>query len=160
MYIPDSSLDRALLYQGDLIKDFPFLILKKETFSGKFDSHEEVRLEVPAKLNTIMVLSQTCDVQNRENVLVCPVYEIQGFGFNKDEVESIKKRRTGYWFYLPKLEGILEDSVADFQTVYYVPKDFLNSCKLSKFVTLSDWGRHHLCWALSNYFGRPIENKD
>ena len=159
MYVPVSSLDLTLLYQGDLIKDFPFLIFKKETLSGKFDSAEEVKLEVPAKLNTVIVLSQTCDVQNRENILVCPVYEMQVFSFNRDEIESIKKRKTGYWFYLPKLEGTIEDSVADFQTIYYVPRDFLESYKSKKFLALSDWGRHHLGWALSNYFGRPIEEK-
>jgi hypothetical protein len=24
---------------------------------------------------------------------------------------------------------------------------------------LSDWGRHHLGWALGDFFGRPIESK-
>lgn len=160
MYVQAKDLNYEFLYQGDLIKDFPFLIFEKDTLIGKFETDIETKLEVRARLGLIMIISQTCDIQHRENVIVCPVYKMQDFSFNKDEAESIRKRKTGYWFYLPKLENILDESIADFQTIYYVPRDFLNQSKLNKIITLTDWGRHHLGWALSNHFGRPIESKD
>ena len=159
MYVLGKELDYEIIYQGDLIKDFPFLIFDNKTLTKGFENNVETKLEIKAKLGLIMVLSQTCDIQQRENIIVCPVYKMQDFDFNKEETESIKKRKTGYWFYLPRQAIGIDESIADFQTIYYVPKDLLNQYKSNKILTLTDWGRHHLDWALSNYFGRPIESK-
>jgi hypothetical protein len=160
MYVQSKDLNQEVFYQGDLIKSFPFLILDKEIKPSDLGEDGEGKIEIKAKLGLVMVLSQTCDVQRRENIIVCPVYRLQDFSFKKDEVESIKKRKTGYWFYLPKLDGIIEESIADFQTIYYVSRGTLDVYKQNKISTLTDWGRHHLGYALSNYFGRPIESKD
>lgn len=160
MYVQEKDLNYDFLYQGDLIKDFPFFIFDEDILNGKFGTDNEAKLEVRAKLGLIMILSQTCDIEHRKNVIVCPVYEMRNFSFNKDETESIKERRTGYWFYLPKLENIIDESVADFQTIYYVPRDLLDQNKKNKILTLTDWGRHHLGWALGSYFGRPVKSRD
>jgi len=160
MYVQATDLNQDVFYQGDLVKDFPFFIFDKETELANFKDNSEAKLGVKAKLNLIMVLSQTCDVQRRKNAIVCPVYKMGDFSFSKNESESIKKRKTGYWFYLPKLDGIIEESIADFQTIYYVPRELLEKYKNNKVITLSDWGRHHLGWALGGYFGRPVESKE
>lgn len=160
MYVQATDLNQDIFYQGDLVKDFPFFIFDKDTSLAGFEKNPEAKLEVKAKLSLVMVLSQTCDVQRRKNAIVCPVYKIQNFSFSKDDSEKIKKRKTSYWFYLPKLDGIIEESIADFQTIYYVPRELLESHKRNKIITLSDWGRHHLGWALGGYFGRPIESKE
>lgn len=160
MYVQANDLNQDTFYQGDLVKDFPFLIFDKEISLDNLAVTAEAKLEIKAKLNLAMILSQTCDVQNRKNVIVCPVYKMQEFDFKKEEVNSIKKRKTGYWFYLPKLDGVIDESIADFQTIYYIPREVLDKYKRNKIVTLSDWGRHHLGWALSGYFGRPIESKE
>src|SRR3989344_4717785 len=144
MYVQDSDLNKEVFYQGDLIEKFPFLILNKEILPSELNSDGEKKLEVTAKLSLIMVLSQTCDVQNRENVIICPVYSVEDKEFTRSEFDSIKKRKTGYWFYLPELEGIVKESVADFQNIYYIPRSMLNKYKERKITSLSDWGRHHL----------------
>lgn len=160
MYVRASELSHDIFYQGDLVKNFPFFIFDQEISPEVFGAGTETKLEVKAKLSLVMILSQTCDLQRRPNIIVCPVYRMQDFSFNKSEIDAIKKRKTSYWFYLPQVDGILEESIADFQTIYYVPRTLLEQHKSNKVMTLTDWGRHHLGWALSYYFGRPIENKN
>ena len=159
MYVEKNELSTEILYQGDLIKDFPFLIFDKEEPIENFTQDGETKLNINAKLSLVMILSQTCDVQRRKNIIICPVYKVKDFEFSKDELIKIKKRRTGYWFYLPEIEGVLEESIADFQTIFYASRKLIENYKSNKIATLSDWGRHHLGWALSGYFGRPIESK-
>jgi hypothetical protein len=179
MYVKRQDLNFDILYQGDVVKDFPFFIfednlkilknLKKpnvydtaKTNEGTFDKGEELVM-IKAKLNNIIILSQTCDIQERENIIIAPVYSIkslEGSGvLTGGRLGLIRKRKINYWFYLPKLEKAIEDSLTDFQTIYYIPRTFLEKYKNNKILTMSDWGRHHLGWALSNYFGRPIEDK-
>lgn len=79
MYVQATDLNQEIFYQGDLVKDFPFLIFDKETQLDNFTSATEAKLEVKAKLNLVMILSQTCDVQNRKNVIVCPVFKTQNW---------------------------------------------------------------------------------
>lgn len=179
MYLDPEDLKYDILYQGDVLKNFPFFIFQnnlsglkqssasREIFQLKekeiFKDGEAI-LVVKSKLSHIIILSQTCDIQDRTHVIVAPIYSIKNFedeGILKDgKVGLIKERKINYWFYLPKLEGILEDSFADFQTIYYVPREMLESYKKNKILALSDWGRHHLGWALSNYFCRPIKDKN
>jgi len=159
MYVQTTELNYEIFYQGDLIKDFPFFIFDEHINLENVISKTEAKIEINAKLNTIIILSQTCDIQRRKNAIICPVYKMDEFSFNSDDTDSIKKRKTGYWFYLPPLDGVIEESIADFQTIYYVPRAVIDNYKKNKIVTMSDWGRHHLSWALNNYFGRPVENK-
>lgn len=64
------------------------------------------------------------------------------------------------WFYLPGKNGAIAESFVDFQKIHYFPKELLIGEYLEKrVVALSDWGRHLLGWALSDYFARPIEDK-
>lgn len=178
MYAKAKDLNFDILYQGDVLKDFPFFIfqdsfrgLKQAERRGVFELKEretfesgEAILAISSRLNRVIILSQTCDVQERENIIIAPIYSIKLFedsGILKDgKAGLIRKRMINYWFYLPNLEGVLEDSFADFQTMYYVPRKILENHKRSKLLTLSDWGRHHLGWALSSYFGRPIQDKN
>lgn len=160
MYVPTEAINRDIFYQGDLIRDFPFLIYDKDLLDVSLEKDSEVNIEIKIKPNLAMMLSQTCDIQRRANILACPVYRMCDFSFKKDEAESIRKRRVGYWFYLPKLNGVIEESIADFQTIYHTPRSLLEKHKENKIITLTDWGRHHLGWSLAYYFGRPIESKE
>lgn len=178
MYIRPEDLNFDIMYQGDVLKNFPFFIfqndlrgLKQSDKKGVFELKEqetfengEAVLAISSKLNYIIILSQTCDLQERENVIIAPVYSIKEYEDNGTlkggKAGLIKKRKINYWFYLPEIEGVFEGSFADFQTMYYVPRKILENYKKNKILTLSDWGRHHLGWALSNYFGRPIEDKN
>jgi hypothetical protein len=158
MYVPATELDTETVFQGDLLEGFPFLIIDTIP-SSAFQSGSEAKIELRAKLNTVMVLSQTCDIQRRKNVLVCPVSRVVDNEFNNDDLAKLKKRKQYYWFYLPELPDVISESFADFQTIYYVPRSLVEEAKARKIVSLSDWGRHHLGWALSAYLGRPIENR-
>jgi hypothetical protein len=178
MYVRPEDLNFDIMYQGDVLKDFPFFIfqedlrgLKQSEKKGFYEVKEketfednEAILAVNSKLNHVIILSQTCDLQERENVIIAPIYSIREFEDNGvltgGKSGLIKKRKINYWFYLPEVEGLLGSSFADFQTMHYVPKKMLENYKKNKILTLSDWGRHHLGWALSNYFGRPIEDKN
>lgn len=155
MYAAEVSSD---LFQGDIVNDFPFVILK-DVAAGEFNEQGEAEFPLKAKLSRVILLSQTCDLQQRQYVIVCPVYPLASVSLNSNNVTLVKKRRMYQWFYLPKVDGVIEDSLADFQSIYYVPQTLVNQYKEKRLLSLSDWGRHHLGWALSAYFGRPIESK-
>ena len=80
-------------------------------------------------------------------------------GIKTDTLSSIKLRKTNYWFYLPALEGVVEDSVVDLQQIRSFPRETIESLKRTKIISLSDWGRHHLAWAIVNFFGRPTQDR-
>jgi len=177
MYANTTDLNFDILYQGDILKNFPFFIfpekfkfLTKSNDENKFiletsqkTVHGEQPIMITVKLTSAILLSQTCDIQQRENIVVAPVYTIETFKesgiLSDNKVDLVKKRRYGYLFYLPKLDGVIDDSIVYLQTIHYLPKNCVLSYKNNKIATMSDWGRHHLAWALSNYFGRPIEEK-
>jgi len=171
MYANQDSIEKNTLYQGDIITDFPFFIfqggqLVQKNQSGFFEkkngnSDEEENLYIIAsKKQSIMILSQTCDIQRRENVIICPVYKLQDLidkgAINTKQAESLRGRKIYYNFYLPEL-GSFPESIADFQTMIYVPRENLTPYIPNRGVSLDHLGRHHLAWALTNYFGRPIE---
>jgi len=176
MYVLGNETDTNNLYQGDIIKDFPFFFIK-EDFSvyqagstTKIDSLkiDEIPAEagalVPYKISRVIILSHTCDAQRREQVIIAPIHKIKDYEnegiLNKNKIDSIKKRKIFYWFYLPAVESLLDESLVDFQSIMYIPRIFLERFKSKKMLSMSDWGRHHLGWALNNYFGRPIEDKE
>lgn len=177
MYLPKGELRFDILYQGDVLSNFPFFIIPekiKVLDKNKNDNsfvikdnnvleNEEQLVAITAKFMNVMILSQTCDVKYRENIIIAPVYTLQMFQdsgiLTVNKIESVRKRKYYWLFYLPKSENVIEDSVVYFQAAHYLPKNFVNNYKNNKIASLSDWGRHHLGWALSNYFGRPIEDK-
>jgi len=171
MYANPESIDQGILYQGDIIADFPFFIFQdsypvQKNHDGFFEKtdnitkNEENLFVTVAKKQNVMILSQTCDVQRRENVIICPVYELANLIADKaitvGQAESIRSRKIYYNFYLPEL-GIFSESIADFQTMIYVPREQITKYIKNRVISIDHLGRHHLAWALTNYFGRPIE---
>lgn len=169
MYADPASVANTTFYQGDIVTDFPFYlfdggqpITKNE--AGHFEIDNSVRddnrslFAVEAKKQTVMLLSQTCDIQRRSNVIVCPVYNLQEFLtdniINADRAKSLRDRQIYYWFYLPAYNQ-LPEALADLQTMMYVPKATIETYLPKRIVTLNDLGRHHLAWSLATYFGRP-----
>jgi hypothetical protein len=167
-----NPVDAATLFQGDIIAGFPFLTFDKaqsvkKNEAGVFEPDESARdedralLAVETKKQRVMILSQSCDVQRRKNVIVCPVYELTTFlsdnTINADRARAIRERRLYYWFYLPAF-GVLPESIADLQTMMYVPRADIEVKLPSREISLSDLGRHHLAWSLATFFGRPAED--
>jgi hypothetical protein len=163
------GIQGEVLYQGDIVNDFPFclfennLSLRKNedgTFiAGEADGDRHL-FAVEAKKQQVMILSQTCDVQRRSNVIVCPVYNLQEFitdnTINTERARAIRERRIYYWFYLPQYNA-LPESIADMQTMIYVPRVEIEKYIPSRIMSLNDLGRHHLAWSLATFFGRPAD---
>lgn len=174
MYAERSAQKASLLYQGDIIDGLPFYILGDVKSVIQNDqgyyieqasiiANNDVTLHiVEAKKRRVMVLSQTCDAQRRENIIICPVYTLSELvetgAIGKGKLESVRGRKVNYWFYLPP-EGDFPESIADFQTMLFVPRLSMDSFIDKKIISLNDFGRHHLAWGLAGYFGRPTEEQ-
>lgn len=171
MYADANSISKDIFYQGDIIADFPFYIFEngqpiKKNEAGHFELDETTEecnrtlFAVEAKKQPVMILSQSCDIQRRNNVIICPVYDLKEFisdnTINTDRAKSIRDRKIYYWFYLPEYEKVPE-SLADLQTMIYVSRAEIEKYLPKRIMSLSDLGRHHLGWSLATYFGRPVE---
>jgi len=142
---------KQIFYQGDILTDTPFFKIPKK-FQKK--NKDNIRFED----FTVMILSQTCDIKHKDFVVIAPVFTIEkleGSGVvNKEQIDSLKKQRTKYWFYLPQDNGFPE-SYVEFTKLISIPKVLLKKNKRIK--ALSDLGRHWLAYKISDFFGRPIE---
>ncbi len=170
MYEEVSNLNQTILLQGDIVVDFPFpffeesLEFLKTDTEGKlasttdipFSTSSDEVIKAYAKQIKVMMISQTCDIQRRERISICPVLPISVVP--SKHLDNLRKRKINYWFYLPSLDGRIEESIADLQGIISLPRKLILGYLHNKRITLSHWGRHHLCWALQGYFGRPIED--
>lgn len=189
MYEPEANND--LLLQGDIIKEYPFsfipkvqdfLFVRKEEDSVNIHNLEDLedsyseqnnfeeQMIVNSRLTNIILLSQSCDVQRRETIMIAPVYSIE---FLKTKLESLGTLRAEqidnkinalknsrfeqqphYFFYLPGANDFPE-SYIDFNSVLSVSIDNIDIN--DRILSLNDKGRHWLSYKLSHFFGRPLE---
>lgn len=187
-YRKDGEYDTDKLYQGDILDNFPFFILPGEEFNLLEENFLEdveqrnYRIEqyetVPARENLVSavdvkrsrvaVLSQTCDIQQRDFVMIAPVFplarliasgDIRGGG--ESMLRARKEGKYNYLFYLePDTDGSITESVIDLQQMHYFSKQLVLAQKDNRILAMSDWGQHHLGWKLSCFFGRPVEKKE
>ena len=170
MYVDSADINKNILYQGDVITNFPFHIFKnsqsvKKNDAGYFeidpdgDSEHTLHI-VQASKSRVIILSQSCDIQRRKNIIICPVYNLVDFTtentINADSLRNIRERKLYYLFYLPAFLDFPE-SIADLQTMLYVPKSVIEQFAGKKTISLDDLGRHHLAWSLATFFGRPAD---
>lgn len=181
MYVFPVDNSNAVFYQGDIIDNFPFFVVDSENFNVleteptskkyKIKKLKSLPLEettdhliaIDARRQRVMILSQSCDIQQRGTIIFAPVFEISKAisegRMTDNQASSLRNRKVDYWFYLPRQEGVIEESYIDFQIIHYVPKTLIIKNLQNRVLALSDWGRHHLGWALSDFFGRPIKSK-
>ncbi len=139
-------------YQGDILSDFPLLIIPTD-FDGSKD-------KLSVEKSTIIILTQTCTIQREEEefITIAKVFTIERMkkvkAFNKTQINSLMKQRMKNFFYFPHDDDFPESCV-DFNLVVYAPKDLLDKSKRIK--SLSDLGRHWLSYKISDFFGRPID---
>ena len=159
-------VSQSEFYQGDIIEDYPFLNLGQVqpltvSDSGIAESEGEVDAET-AKVSVridgrrVMIISQTCDAQRRENLLISPIYGINEYSMNADTLRNLRSGKVYYWLYLPAYQSIIEESFVDLQQLMYVPRSKIEEYKTSRILSLSDLGRHHLAWSITNFIGRPF----
>jgi len=168
-------------YQGDIIDDFPLFIFT-EDFNLLDESEPKDNFKIrkvetistnpkkiigafPVELSRVIILSQTCDIKNNNTVIVAPVYSLSAVIadglLSEPNTKLVSKRRGAMkdWFYLPAIEGVIGESFVDFQKIHYSPKKIFEQYREKRVIALSDWGIHLFSWAISDYFGRPIEDK-
>ena len=189
MYLDYAVNLPGTLLQGDIIKEYPFCyfprkneyIIVEQSGSGlslnqlnsefhySNDRGSEEQLIVNSRLTNIMLLSQSCDMQSREIIIIAPVYTVEFFSENlaregnteeqiRGKILTLKnikfERQFGYYYYLPASDDFLE-SYVDFNFIQSIPRD--NISIDNRALSLSDHSRHWLAYKLNNFFGRPVE---
>jgi hypothetical protein len=190
MYFDYRNTLPNIFMQGDIIEKYPFSYIPTTNdyifirdnngapslFStGNEDGevynneYQEEQLVVNSKLNNIILLSQTCDLQRRESIMIAPVFDLsflkqnlQEEGKNEQEINSqlglLKnnkfEKQFHYYFYLPAFSGFPERYI-DFNLIQSIPRDNIKIEK--RILSLSDKGRHWLSYKLNTFFGRPVE---
>lgn len=173
-----AALDPESLLQGDIFAghyfiipptNHPQLIQGQDILSGE-DNMSFVK--VRAFYSKFIVISQTCDLQRREFVSICPVYPmskqvsiLENKGLNskdkKKYLEMLEEQRNNHFMHLPANEATetipaFEASYIDFQTINSIPRSLLKQNE--RIIGLSDRGRHWLGHKLSVLFGRPFND--
>jgi len=165
IYGSDFTFNIGIL-QSDIVEDIPFFNLP----------------DTNSKNTKVMVVSNSCDIDPENNryippkVSYIPLISLDKFiqllkSNNMSEerirgtVESIKKQEKTNLFYLPKGAMIKEDSIALFENVLSINRDFFFETAQqsgSKIATLSNYGFYMFLLKLSIHFTRIKEaiNRD
>jgi hypothetical protein len=152
------------LLQGDLVYECPIVKPPEAIIEG-----DELDFEI--ELINVIVLSQSCDIENKklQNVLVCPFRTLRDYFAalppEQNSKKSLEKHfdqlRQGYQpnYHLLNKEpeyGIDDFIIADFRNIYGVHLSVLKSHvqKLNNRVRLLPPYREHLSQALARFFMR------
>lgn len=154
--------DSKIIYQGDGIKDLLVVNLP----------------QTEIKPAPGMIFSNTCDIEleNQRNfpsqVVYAPIFNLEKYQTSLisnsrkskdqilDHISSIKKQEITQIFYLPKLEGKLNESIVFLDRVNNVPNRTVDreSIPTKRLFTLSDYGAYLFLLKLSIHFTR-IQDK-
>ncbi len=166
--------ESSLLFQGDLISDFPvitipnteldLLFAKNDTYPYDAEVHKSNEIQdafknglekvvVDAYKSSVIILSQTCDIQNRELVVISPIFPLTN-ETSASKRKSIVQYRVNYRFFLPSKPDLINDSFADFNIIYTVKRDSIDINK--RFLSLDSQGISLLIDNLYRYFCRPV----
>lgn len=182
MYVPISSNE---IYQGDIISNFSFIVsplgepITIQTDAGNLKQIQLSKIQHPYKegketllVNSFladgMIVSQTCDIQRRKYISICPVHrltkiikDLTNDGWVekqiKNFVDTLRKQNVNYYFFLPQgiVDGTsIEESYVDLQMINSFPT--ANIERYARVLALSDKGRHWLDFKLISLFGRPF----
>jgi hypothetical protein len=116
--------------------------------------HEEFVAARACMLN-VMILTQTCDLENRAYYQIAPVYPET----KQKKVEDLRNNDLVYAFFLPATAPyITENSYAELSHTCVVPKAFFpkNGVAQRLGARLSNEGRTALQEKIAEYFGRPF----
>ena len=138
--------------------------------------HIELPNPETKKLNG-MVLSNTCDIdQNNVRIMSsrlihAPIINLQKYSemlkklpvdTNKidQHISSIKNQYISHIFFLPKVDGVIEESIIFFDKVTTLPSGYLSEPEIinQRLFTLSDFGFYLFLFKLSVHFTRVREN--
>lgn len=160
IYGSDFTFDMGIL-QSDIVGNIPFYNLPDTSY----------------KTTKVMVISNSCDIDPSNDrpippkISYIPLISLEKFiqllkSKSIDDnrirgiVESIKKQEKTNMFYLPKGANIQEDSVALFENVLSIDRDYFFKEALktnSKIATLGNYGFYMFLLKLSIHFTRIQE---
>lgn len=175
------------IYQGDVIVNFHFLLpplgepislqtqgsqINKVPISQVTNSYSNGNETLLANsfIGKGMIITQTCDIQRRKYLSVCPIHDFSKIktdlaseGLDEKRIQSfekqVKEQKVGYFFYLPAMtfgDGKnIGECYVDLQVINSVPRE--NISNYPRLIGLSDKGRHWLDFKLMSLFGRPFE---
>jgi hypothetical protein len=150
------------LMQGDLISDCPIIVPPS--------SIELDEMDVDIELYNVIIISQSCDLENKkiDLVLVCPFIPLDEFGTKGEKYnfyrslkgkEALRRGDSPGYHLLNKcnIKGLYTDYlVVDFHNVYGVHFDLLMDIarKQEKRIRLLSPYREHLSQAFARFFMR------
>lgn len=109
---------------------------------------------VGATLSTVVVVSQSCDVQRKPYLTVAAVRPLRLIE-NRQRREDVKRLdRMLEYFALPAGPNI-EESFVDLTLLYSVPRELLISLLPNRLFSMSNSFRQSFQWAIMQFFGRP-----
>jgi len=165
------SYDPNLLYQGDVLKNIPFVLLPNSdlsvsTLDRQFELDNLTKdffgvkpKVVPSEFysTTGMIISQNCDIDNRNFILCAPIFPISlRYPQNNQHVIQLKKQRVNYEMYLES-NPEFNESFVDLQLISAVKQTIIK--KENRIAVLSVYGKSVLQQHLRDFLGR-IETKD
>lgn len=154
--------EKKIIFQGDGLKDLLIVNLP----------NTEIK-KAPS-----IVLSNTCDIDSNNirnfpsQIIYAPIVTIKKYRTSilenssktKEQIlahiDAIKKQHITQIFYLPKLEGVIEESIVFLDRVFNISNNFVDRNNLgnSRMFTLSDYGIYLFLFKLSIHFAR-IQDK-
>jgi hypothetical protein len=121
--------------------------------------HGEKEEYVAAKafLMSVIILTQSCDIENRSYYQIAPIYPETKQ--KATALDHLRQNELNYAFYLPAVAPyISENSYAELAHTCVVPKAFFprDSVGMRLAARLTDSARAELQEHIANYFGRPF----
>ncbi len=124
--------------QGDIVDEITFLKIKE---TG----------EVLRYTGLGIVLSNSCDIENDDYILLAPFYPIEATGFSPQKIEALKKNQLYGFMYFPDMSK--PDIYADFSQIQSFPKNILKN--KTRIYSLNLIGFYLLICKLTIHFLRP-----
>lgn len=158
-----SYLQDSIIYQGDGLRNLLAINLP----------------EVNLKTIDGMVISNTCDIEQLNKrlfpsqIVYSPLINLERYRTGlistignerriNDHVSEIKKQKITQIFYLPALDGTLDESIIFLDRVFNISNDFVDrsSLKSTRIFSLSDYGNYLFLLKLSIHFTRIQDSVD
>jgi hypothetical protein len=141
---------------GQICKWFEVRVEGSLADKWQFGEREEF-VAAKARLMTVVILTQTCDLENRNYYQIAPVYPENK---QKENIrEQLRENELYYAFYLPAhAPHIPVNSYVDIAHTTFMPKAYFpkNTVEAMLAARLTDRARTALQEQVARYFGRPF----
>lgn len=116
---------------------------------------------ISSAIRTVLIISNSCDIENDDYILIAPFYSFDEIGFSKSQITELKNNRFFGKMYFPDISE--EEIFADFSYIQSMPKHYLeNGIKTNKMRikhSLNLVGFYLLLCKLTIHFMRPEDKQ-